>query len=563
MAISASSVASTFGISQAQASKALAIGSGAPAPSPAPAQPQQGGDYTVTGNPQIDAINRARASAVGQGTNPVSATSSMPRPEVSPVIDAGNLGTGYVSQFIQPQPQDHNAFANGVVPASYSAPNPERDGTLSAFRDALSKISGEGDRYTQLQDQYGISDKMRQLQDLNLTIAQKKSAYDAMYNRAENSAVPTPFIIGEQNQIQKTSAIELGALSALAQAEQGNLTLANDLIDKTIQHEYQPIKDTMAALSSYYQMNQNDLSEREKTQITQQYDLAKSQYEQGAQAKSATYKAIAESPMLSMSQKAALVKEAAAAQSPDEIYSVMAKVPASDSLAALPFGSTLYDKRTGAIVGGRGGTDLISTAMAEGRLTPDQITRFGAQYIAATLQKDPGYDFVSQRASVASNSASLKTAQTQYDSIKANLNTADTNFKLLVDTAQKAGINDQDSPIINQLQNAIKSKVIGNGDLNKFQAGINTLRTEYAQVLARGGEVTEGTRNQAKALIPDDISLKNLQGVYNYIKTEGQNVLAERQSVIDDIHSRIRGSGSSSGGSTSNSPASDPLGLFK
>jgi hypothetical protein len=39
------------------------------------------------------------------------------------------------------------------------------------------------------------------------------------------------------------------------------------------------------------------------------------------------------------------------------------------------------------------------------------VTRYGIPFIAATLKADPGYNFITQKASVGADSASLKTQQ--------------------------------------------------------------------------------------------------------------------------------------------------------
>lgn len=136
--------------------------------------------------------------------------------------------------------------------------------------------------------------------------------------------------------------------------------------------------------------------------------------------------------------------------------------------------------------------------------------------------------------------------------VSSAINTADDNFNLLITTAKKAGINDNSSPIINGIQNGIQKGYLGSGDLNQFNTGIQTLRTEYAQVLARGGEVTEGVRHESANLIPDNISLDNLQKVYNYIKQEGKNVIDERNKTIKSLST----GGTTNMGTNTSAPAS-------
>lgn len=166
----------------------------------------------------------------------------------------------------------------------------------------------------------------------------------------------------------------------------------------------------------------------------------------------------------------------------------------------------------------------IQTGDMPSGIYPDQQSQIRARAQAVL----PGFNPAIAKANV----GAIRQQTNILANVSASIRTADANFALLLNTAKKAGINDNDSPIVNGLQNAIQTKVIGSGELNQFMTGIQTLRTEYAQVLARGGEVTEGVRHEAERLIPDNISLANLQKVYDYIKAEGQNVINERQNQI-------------------------------
>lgn len=137
--------------------------------------------------------------------------------------------------------------------------------------------------------------------------------------------------------------------------------------------------------------------------------------------------------------------------------------------------------------------------------------------------------------------------QTSLSNIRTAIGAADSNFQLLLDTAKRAGINSASSPVANALVNAVQAGYIGNGELNQYYAGLNTLRTEYALVLARGGQVTDATRKHAEELIPDNISLANLQKVYQYIKTEGANVLAEREKEVQNLGTQLGGGSTTQG----------------
>lgn len=223
-----------------------------------------------------------------------------------------------------------------------------------------------------------------------------------------------------------------------------------------------------------------------------------------------------------------------------------------------PFGTA-----TGTATGGSGsGTDITTTignAIAHGQITQDMVTRYGIPFIAATLQADPGYNFITQKASVAANSASLKTQQGYVDTVTRAFNTANENLTSLTSFMTTNGLNQSSVPLINQLQNKVKAGVTDAGTIAAFQSALSGLRAEYAQVLARGGEVTDSARNSATTLIPDNISPAQLQQVAQRLNIEGQNAISAATQQVQTITGRT---GSNTGGSNLGTSGGDPSNPF-
>lgn len=214
-----------------------------------------------------------------------------------------------------------------------------------------------------------------------------------------------------------------------------------------------------------------------------------------------------------------------------------------------PFGTA-----SGGATGGEADVStLIGKAMSEGRISSDMVTRYGIPFIAQTLKSDPGYNFITQKASVASDSSSLKTQQAYADTTSRAFNTANDNLKQLISFMTTAKVNTGSTvPAINELQNKVKAGLTDAGTIAAFQAALQGLRAEYAQVLSRGGEVTEGQRNAANALIPDNISPAQLQQVADRLNVEGTNAVKEANAKVTEIKGRIGGNPGSSGGAFNN-----------
>lgn len=172
-----------------------------------------------------------------------------------------------------------------------------------------------------------------------------------------------------------------------------------------------------------------------------------------------------------------------------------------------------------------------------------------------------GGTIAGNKAAIASNAASL-TQQTNYlNTIQRSVNTVDSNIKLLQEAAQH--VNDSSAPIVNQITNDVKLST-GDGALNAFNTALQTVRSEYANILARGGQVTDQNRNDAATLLPSNLNAAQLQSVINVLQSEGQNVLTAAQGQVSSIQNNINqivqpaGASGASGGGSDN----DPLGIL-
>jgi hypothetical protein len=222
---------------------------------------------------------------------------------------------------------------------------------------------------------------------------------------------------------------------------------------------------------------------------------------------------------------------------------------------SVAFGSSLINPSTGkSVFGGNGAgspMDMIGKAISEGRLSADQVTRYGAAAISSTLEKDPGYNFVTQKASIGADTDSLKKNQVYLDTTTRAYNTATDNMNNLTSFMTQNGINDSSIPVINQLTNKLKAGVLDPAAVAAFRSNLEGLRAEYAQVLSRGGQVTDSSRSSANALIPDNISPAQLKKVSEQLSIEGQNAIKEATKMVGDIKGRMGSGNSKSTGNNS------------
>ena len=64
-------------------------------------------------------------------------------------------------------------------------------------------------------------------------------------NSIESQAIPIEFITGQQAAVQRQKAIEIGALSTRQAALQGNIALARDRAQRTVDLQFAPLEQRL------------------------------------------------------------------------------------------------------------------------------------------------------------------------------------------------------------------------------------------------------------------------------------------------------------------------------
>jgi hypothetical protein len=115
-------------------------------------------------------------------------------------------------------------------------------------------------------DKYGFQPNVDELQKLMPQIAAVKAEYDNLALQVQNQPISSRIIGGTMDRLQRQKAVELGGLSAMAQAYQGNIDMAMNIAQKTVDIKYEAvdkvIESQMFQLSEIY--NQLDRDEKRK-----------------------------------------------------------------------------------------------------------------------------------------------------------------------------------------------------------------------------------------------------------------------------------------------------------
>lgn len=143
--------------------------------------------------------------------------------------------------------------------------------TQKTLMDAIKKFGGITTRRQELFNQLGIAGQEQQLQDLSQEIAQKTAAFQNLIESlpGQGRGITSDIISGQQARVRRQAAVELGGLAAVAQAVQGNIASAQDLIDRTITQEFEPILNQINQLQTQLDINYDNLTAAEKRRADQ------------------------------------------------------------------------------------------------------------------------------------------------------------------------------------------------------------------------------------------------------------------------------------------------------
>lgn len=114
------------------------------------------------------------------------------------------------------------------------------------------------------QKDYDMAGNIKNLQNLNVAMAQKEAAFNNYEAGLEGKVASASSIYGRQALVRRQSAVELAGLSAVAQAYQGNIDLANDTAQNGIDALYKPQEDYINNLQEQLDSIEEDLTREDK-----------------------------------------------------------------------------------------------------------------------------------------------------------------------------------------------------------------------------------------------------------------------------------------------------------
>lgn len=209
-------------------------------------------------------------------TNPnvIQAGANINIPDVIPVSSVDNSTPALVTPQVDNTPplSMEDAFikslSNDVTQANDELAVAQADFSKedTELRDLFNQALGKGAETIALENQAGLPEQFKQLQNLNTQIAQTKGEFDKLIQGVEGQGrgLTTGIVGTKQSQLARQRAIEVGALSAQAQAMQGNIELAQSTIARTVDLKYGDIEKQLEQQKFFYEVNRDNLTKAEK-----------------------------------------------------------------------------------------------------------------------------------------------------------------------------------------------------------------------------------------------------------------------------------------------------------
>lgn len=206
-----------------------------------------------------------------------------PPVEITPTVNASNLKENVPDvATITPKATDSASSFIASLTASktaqdqymsqFNAPvdqaTTERTGLKDKLVGLLDKLKGKGAAITAAEQAAGVPEQQKQLNEINLQIAQRTGEFEKAAGAVENINATglSRTIGGVAGNIRRQQAVEIGALTSVAQALQGNITLAQQTADRTVELQYEDAQQEIDNIKTQLDLNSDTLSAAEKKQ---------------------------------------------------------------------------------------------------------------------------------------------------------------------------------------------------------------------------------------------------------------------------------------------------------
>jgi hypothetical protein len=212
---------------------------------------------------RTDTLERKANDILGGNEESSANLATLPSFGAANQIGATTLSTPTLREALPAPLSDFTSFIRSLTPDT-SALDRRGENLRGDISDTIAAIGTKGDRQLEVEGELGLPEDRQRLRELNLQVAQLRGEFDKAIVNEEGSVRPIEFITGRQDFLQKKSAVMVGALTSVAQALQGNITLAEQTADRTIEREFADEEAELARLQFEYTENKEALEKADK-----------------------------------------------------------------------------------------------------------------------------------------------------------------------------------------------------------------------------------------------------------------------------------------------------------
>ena len=197
--------------------------------------------------------------------------SSLPAslPTAATPVDVSMLGT--TTPFTLPPTPTAPSYDLRTLPSIETLTNPaptaaeeEQDALGERALAVTAKLGTKSAAQAKAEEAAGLPGYNKQLNDINAQIRDLTTQSVAAFNMSEDRRAPTFAIRGEQAQIERQRSVKALGLSAIAQAVQGNIALAQSQAERAVEIEFGPIEAELNYLKAALDINDKKLSREDK-----------------------------------------------------------------------------------------------------------------------------------------------------------------------------------------------------------------------------------------------------------------------------------------------------------
>ncbi len=167
------------------------------------------------------------------------------------MINSSSLGTQAPIAFQEPQGSPVFPVADLAVPdLQPTAPEQEAQGFSEQLQSLNERLLGQSAFRAQQEEQAGLPALQATQQDLSSRLqaiqAEAKAIPLQLQQEAKGRGITTGGLQPLQTARLRTNAIQALGVSSLLEASRGNITLAQDLVDRAVAQEFDPIREEIA-----------------------------------------------------------------------------------------------------------------------------------------------------------------------------------------------------------------------------------------------------------------------------------------------------------------------------